>query len=233
MKIKGPLISAIFIDRPNRFITNVKIKNKIYRSHLADPGRLKELLIPGAKLILAPAPVGSKRSTKYSTLMVEHNNQLISLVSTFPNQFVKNAIEKGSLPMLRNFRYLRSEIAVGRHRIDFLFKTKKEEKFYLEVKSVTFVEDRIAKFPDAITIRGKKHVELLTRLKNDGHQAGILFVCQRPDADLFEPMFDRDPAFASALLKAYNNGVNVWCITLNVNKTGITFNNEIPVNLNY
>ena len=233
MKVKGPLISAVFIDRPNRFITNVKIRNNIYQSHLADPGRLEELLIPGVKLLVLPAPFDSKRKTRYSTVMVEQNGKLISLVSTFPNQFVKDAIGKKLLPMLKDLIYIRSEISIRNHRIDFLFQTQTGNKFYIEVKSVTFVEKNVAKFPDAVTIRGKKHVDLLLKLKDEGHQAGILFVCQRSDADLFEPMVDRDPAFSVALLKAYNQGVNIWCITLNVSKTEITFNKEIPVNLVY
>ena len=231
MKLKGPLIPAIFIDRPNRFITNVKIKNDIFQSHLADPGRLEELLLPGAKLFVLRAPINSKRNTKYSTVLVEYKDQLISLVSTLPNQFVKDAIGKNFLPMLKNLVYIRSEISIKKHRIDFLFQTNKGEKFFLEVKSVTFVEKNIAKFPDAVTTRGKNHVDLLRSLMEEGHQAGILFVCQRSDANMFEPMVDRDPAFSSALVKAYKKGVKVWCITLNVNQTEITFNREIPVNL--
>ena len=55
MKIEGPLLNATFISRPNRFITRVKINNNIFESHLADPGRLEELLIPGAKLYVRKA----------------------------------------------------------------------------------------------------------------------------------------------------------------------------------
>ena len=51
MKIEGPLINAIFIERPNRFITIIEIGGKKHKSHLPDPGRLKELLIPGVYLL--------------------------------------------------------------------------------------------------------------------------------------------------------------------------------------
>ena len=81
MKIEGPLIPAIFVERPNRFITMIKIDDEIHRSHLPDPGRLKELLFPGAKLLARTAPKNSLRKTKYSTIMVNHEGQLISLVS--------------------------------------------------------------------------------------------------------------------------------------------------------
>ena len=83
MKIDGPLLNATFISRPNRFITRVKINNNIFESHLADPGRLEELLIPGAKIYVRKARKNLYRRTKYSTVMVEHKGELISLVSTY------------------------------------------------------------------------------------------------------------------------------------------------------
>ena len=75
------------------------------------------------------------------------------------------------------------------------------------------------------------HAKTLTDLVKEGEFAGILFVCQRPDATLFEPMWDRDPIFSNVLFNAYKMGVKVWCITLNVSQTEISFNKEIPVNL--
>ena len=103
--------------------------------------------------------------------------------------------------------------------------------FYLEVKSVTFVENGVAQFPDAITDRGTKHALALKKLVEEGKGAGILFVCQRADAISFRPMWERDPKLANAVLKANNAGVKIWCITLNVSETDMTFNKEIPVNL--
>ena len=231
MVIEGPLIPAVFIERPNRFITIVEINGELYRSHLPDPGRLKELLIPNAKLMVRPAPDGSDRKTSYSTVMVEHEGQLISLVSTLPNMFVHYALKKNEIPILRPFSLVRSEITVKNHRFDFLLNDGGGKKFYLEVKSVTFVENGVAQFPDAVTKRGMDHARALTDLVNRGYQAGILFVCQRPDASSFQPMWDRDPKFSNALYDAYKAGVKVWCITLNISKTEISFKHEIPVNL--
>ena len=231
MKIKGPLIPAKFVERPNRFITIIDINGIKYRSHLPDPGRLKELLNPGANLLVRPASENSKRKTRYTTVMVNHNGQLISLVSSLPNQFVKEGLLKKELPMLKNYYLLRPEISVGNHRFDFLLQGSDGKNFYLEVKSVTFVENAVAKFPDAVTVRGAKHALALKALVENGEKAGILFVCQRPDAILFCPMWERDPKLARAVLEANRSGVSVWCITLNVSETEMTFHKEIPVNL--
>jgi sugar fermentation stimulation protein A len=231
MKIEGPLLNATFVERPNRFITLVKINGKIYRSHLPDPGRLKELLFPGANLLVRPAPKGSERKTKFSTVMVNHNGQLISLVSALPNQFVKEALGKNEIPIFEDYTLVRPEITVGKHRFDFLLKDPNGSDFYLEVKSVTFVENGLAQFPDAVTERGAKHALALKKLVESGEGAGILFVCQRPDANSFQPMWYRDPKLGKAVLDANRAGVKVWCITLNISETDMTFNQEIPVNL--
>jgi len=231
MKIEGPLINAVFIERPNRFITIIEIGGEKHKSHLPDPGRLKELLIPGASLMVRPAPENKERSTAFTTIMVNLKGQWISLVSTLPNQFVKYSFQKNRIPIFQKYKLVRPEVTIRNHRFDFLLSNKSGKNFFLEVKSVTFVEDGIAKFPDAVTTRGMNHAKTLTDLVKEGEFAGILFVCQRPDATLFEPMWDRDPMFSNVLFNAYKMGVKVWCITLNVSQTEISFNKEIPVNL--
>ena len=231
MKIEGPLINAVFIERPNRFITIIEIGGEKHKSHLPDPGRLKELLIPGASLMVRPAPENKERSTAFTTIMVNLKGQWISLVSTLPNQFVKYSFQKNRIPIFQKYKLVRPEVTIRNHRFDFLLSNKSGKNFFLEVKSVTFVKDGIAKFPDAVTTRGMNHAKTLTDLVKEGEFAGILFVCQRPDATLFEPMWDRDPMFSNVLFNAYKMGVKVWCITLNVSQTEISFNKEIPVNL--
>jgi len=231
MKIEGPLIQGKFVNRPNRFIVMAEVDGKIVRTHLPDPGRLKELLRSGAELLLCPAPIGSERKTKYSTVMVRHEGTLISLVSALPNRFILEALQDNELPMLRNYELVRAEVAHGNHRFDFLLNDQNKKPFYLEVKSVTYVEKGLAKFPDAVTERGARHALALRDIVKSGEGAGILFVCQRPDADQFSPMWDRDPKFSKTLLEAKNAGVNVWCITTKVNETEMRFGKEIPVNL--
>ena len=133
--------------------------------------------------------------------------------------------------MFRNYKLVRPEVTVGKHRIDFLLESPQGNPFYLEVKSVTYVENGIAQFPDAVTERGTRHALALSNLVEQGKEAGILFVCQRKDGKLFKPMWERDPRFGNALVHAQNTGVNVWCITCSVSLKSITFLREIPVNL--
>ncbi len=230
MKITGPLIKGIFIERPNRFITRVKVDGKIIKSHLPDPGRLQELLFPGAIVYVRPAPDDSDRKTKFSTVMVESNGIFVSLDSTLPNRFIKQEYFK--IPLFDHWTLIRSEYKVGNHRIDFLMEDPNGDEVFTEIKSVTFVENGIAKFPDAVTLRGKKHADLLSKLSNRGIKSRILFVCQRSDAVEFRSMWNRDPKFAKSLRNAHQQGVQIHCIKTNISLKEMTYYSEIPVNLN-
>ncbi|MDG2267126.1 MAG: DNA/RNA nuclease SfsA [Candidatus Marinimicrobia bacterium] len=231
MKIKGPLIKGRFVDRPNRFLVIVKIKDKYVKSHLPDPGRLKEILTPGRIVFLRKESYTTNRKTKYTTVLTDVNGELVSLISTLPNQFIRECIELNYLSFLDGLSIKKQEIKSGKHRFDFLLTDKKNMQFYLEVKSVTYVENKVARFPDAITERGTRHVNALSDLVNKGFQAGIIFVVQRSDANIFQPMWDRDSKFCDALYNAKKCGVSIWCIKSRLSKADMTFISEIPINL--
>ena len=231
MKFKEPLTKAKFVSRPNRFITIIDINGEKHKSHLADPGRLKELLFPGVELLVREIKNIEKRKTKFSTIMVRFKGKLISLVSTLPNQFVKDELIKQRVPFFQKFNLVRPEVTIGKHRFDFLLEDEAGEDFILEVKSVTLVKNEIAMFPDSVTLRGKNHVQALKELVKKNKKTGVLFVCQRPDATSFQPMWQRDDKFCYALHEAHKFGVKIWCITLSISENGIKYNKEIPVYL--
>ncbi len=233
MNIAGPLEDARFVERPNRFLTVVDIGGKAIESHLPDPGRLQELLIPGANLKIRPSNGKfSSRRTAWTTVMVRSGRQWVSIDSTLPNRFVENLIEKGELPIFESYNLVKREVTVGNHRFDFLLE-EDGEQYYLEVKSVTFVENGIAQFPDAVTERGARHALSLAEMSRKGVRTGMLFVCQRPDASLFRPMWERDHKFGRALLEAEDAGVQINVITAKVTPEAISFHQEIPYDLSF
>ena len=88
MKITGPLIKGSFIERPNRFVTIVKVGNKSVKSHLPDPGRLSEILTPGRELYLRKAIASKHRKTKYSTILAKYNGELVSLIQNLLEKII-------------------------------------------------------------------------------------------------------------------------------------------------
>lgn len=229
MRIHGPLLPAEFIARPNRFLAKVRVKGKMVWAHVPDPGRLKELLIPGAKVLIQPKN-GEKRKTKYALVMVYQGDELISLNSVLPNRFVRFCLDNRLIPELENWSVVKPEFQVGHSRFDFLLSSGRKEML-LEVKSVTLVEDRIAKFPDAVTARGLRHIQHLMELNKTGYATTVLFIVQRSDADHFQPKSSRDPAFAEAMQQAQNQGLQILVYSSKITAESMTLLNRLPVDL--
>jgi sugar fermentation stimulation protein A len=123
---------------------------------------------------------------------------------------------------------VRREVTVGSSRLDFLLEGP-AGCCYIEAKSVTLVVDGIARFPDAPTTRGARHVGELIQLHEAGAHAAILFIVQREDATAFRPNVAADPPFAAALARAAAAGVETRAYRCRVTLTGVTIMSEIPV----
>ena len=230
MTIGYKFIEAEFVERPNRFLTRVRLCGEIVDSHLPDPGRLLELLIPGARLLIKEEN-GENRKTQFSTQAVYSGETLISLNTLIPNRFVSYLIKNQGLAFLQEWKFQKQEVNYGSSRFDFQLK-KNNSIMVLEVKSVTLVEKGIAKFPDAVTERGRRHVNHLAELAEEGLDVMILFVVQRPDAECFQPQWERDPAFSSALLEAWQMGLQIHVIKMKMTKDALLYLGEIPYQLN-
>ena len=229
MKLNYRLLEARFLDRPNRFLTRVELNGSVVESHLPDPGRLKELLKPGVRILLKKVN-GENRRTQYSTQAVYDGDTLVSLNTLLPNKFTAHLLVEKKIDFLKEWSLFKKEVVFGKHRFDFLLE-KNKEFMYLEVKSVTLIENEIAKFPDAITERGKNHVKCLGEMALDGIQTMVLFVVQRYDSIIFQPQWERDPKFSFELNKSVQNGMELRAIHLKMTKNKLQYLGELPTKL--
>jgi sugar fermentation stimulation protein A len=199
-------------------------------AHLADPGRLRELLVPGRHVGLRPEPESPTRTTRWTALLVEDpsGTHWVSLNTTLPNRLVGKALEVGALQEFAGWRYARREVTYGSSRLDFLLDDEAGRNQYVEVKSVTLVEDNVALFPDAVTARGARHVEELIDAREAGHQAAVLFVLQRPDARRIVAARSIDPVFSDTLARAQAAGVQVLGRRCHVTWEGIRLGEPVP-----
>ena len=202
-------IKATFKSRPNRFIAEVEINGKIATAHVPNTGRCKELLVEGTAVYLMPSD-NPNRKTKFSLLFVENNGVLVSIYSQEANKIVYEGIINGKIGELDGYDLVEREKTVGNSRIDiYLANHKENSDCYVEVKGVTLVENNIAIFPDAPTERGKKHIEELIKLKEEGNRAVIFFLIQHPNGNSFKPNWKTDPNFSEALVRAQKSGVEI------------------------
>ena len=230
MLLPNDLIKASFIERLNRFAMLAKVDGKQVLCHVANSGRLRELLSPENALWLTAAPVGTGRKTTHDLRLVEIEGVLVSADSRLPNRLVREAIESNKLEEFAGFDQVRGEVTYGDSRLDLVLNGP-HSTCLVEAKSVTLVENRVALFPDAPTSRGCKHVLNLCAAVEDGFRAAVAFVVQRPDADFLEPSVKSDPKFYDALLQAKAAGVEMYSYRCSVNMEEIVISDRIPVKL--
>lgn len=114
------------------------------------------------------------------------------------NSVVENLILNRRIKGLEDWTVEKREATFGHSRFDFLLKNGGRH-LLLEVKSCTLFGERMAMFPDAPSLRGKKHVEELCGLSGQGYDAAVLFLVQSSAPEYFLPDFHTDPLFAEAL----------------------------------
>lgn len=226
------LCEARFVERPNRFLLRCDLPGTAepVEVHMADPGRLRELLLPGRRVWIRPARSPTRR-TAWSAVLVEapDGRGLVSVDTMLPNRLIHRALLAGALEELDGWSLERRECALGSSRIDFLL-ARGEDRLALEVKSVTLVEDGVALFPDAVTARGARHLrELAEVVERPRWEAAILFVLQRPDGARIEAARSIDPAFADALAEARAAGVRILGRRCRVSLDRLELADGVPV----
>lgn len=191
---------AVFISRPNRFTVLCNLKSKRIKAFLPNPGRLQELLLPGVRLYLELS--GSPgRVLPYTAVAVEKNGRPVILHTHMANRITQFLIQAGKIPGLEGAEVLGTEITAGRSRFDLLIK-QGGNQILLEVKSCTLFSRKVAMFPDAVTERGKRHVQELAGLSGRKTGGAVLFLIHSPEPDYFMPEFHTDPDFSRALCEA-------------------------------
>lgn len=218
---------GVFISRPNRFIAMVELDGRTEVCHVKNTGRCRELLVPGAKVLLEESD-NSARKTKYDLVQVYKNHTLVNMDSQMPNYLVREWILQG-----RGFpdaSLVQMEKRYGNSRFD-LYVEYQGKKAFIEVKGVTLEQDGTARFPDAPTERGVKHIRELANCLEEGYESWIFFVIQMSGVTEFQPNWDTHPEFGYELQKAAEAGVHVEAWDCQVMPGEIHMNNRIFVNL--
>ena len=221
--MKYPSIrEATFLDRPNRFIAHVELDGTTETVHVKNTGRCRELLLPGASVILSKSDNPARR-TAYDLIGVYKDDaQLFNIDSQAPNRVVDEWLQT------QDFTRIKPEYTFGSSRIDF-YMERDSERWLLEVKGCTLVRDGIGYFPDAPTERGVKHLRELAKASGQGWHCAVAFVIQTEDVTEVRPNMETHPAFGEALAEAAAAGVRVLNLpcrvmpdSLTVLETGVT-----------
>lgn len=226
------IVTGIFLERPNRFIAMAEVDGKTEKCHVKNTGRCKEILVPGAELYLQDhwidGKADSKRKTRYDVIAVKKGNQIVNMDSQVPNKAVAQWLAEGNL-FSRN-AVIRPEQKYGNSRFD-LYIEDGDRRAFMEIKGVTLEADGIARFPDAPTQRGVKHVQELCQCRKDGYEAYIFFLIQMKGVHRLEPNWRTHEAFGKALMEAQDCGVQILACDSVVTEDSIVVGDPVEVSL--
>lgn len=229
-------VKAIFIERENRFIARVELEDgREVKVHVKNTGRCKELLVPGSTVYLEDflGRMGT-RKMQYSLIAVEkkrpgHDPLLINMDSQAPNKVVQEALESGMLRLpgiCGKLTEIRPEKSYGKSRFDFYVESERDRAF-VEVKGVTLEEAGFARFPDAPTERGLKHINELIEAVEEGYKAYVIFVIQMKEMHAFGPNYETQPEFGETLIGAEKEGVRILAFDCRVSPNSLEL--DLPV----
>ena len=221
-------VRGIFKARPNRFIADIEGSGNLEIAHVPNTGRCRELLVEDAVVWLKPSD-NPNRKTKFSLHFVENKNVLVSLYSQQANSIVYDAIINGKIKELASYSLHQREKTVDNSRID-IYLENENEQCYVEVKGVTLIVDGEARFPDAPTERGAKHLKELIKLKEEGNRCVVFFLIQHPAGKFFRPNWENDPKFSQTLNEAHDAGVEILVYRCDNQLSGIEL---IPESLDF
>tara|TARA_B100001093_G_scaffold357918_1_gene342505 strand:+ start:429 stop:1124 length:696 start_codon:yes stop_codon:yes gene_type:complete len=227
MKFENKLISGNFIKRYKRFFVDIKIKNKTVTAHCPNTGSMLGLLKKGNKVWLSRS-TNPKRKLKYTLEIIEDKKIKIGVNTHLTNKIVLHALRNNLIKELKKNIEIIPEVKFGSNtRFDFFIK-KKDYKAFIEVKNVTLSRNKgVAEFPDAVTSRGLKHINELTKAYKKGYEIFIFYLIQRNDCKSFKIAKDVDPDYSNSLSKAVKKNLNILCYDCKISSKGIKLNQKI------
>jgi sugar fermentation stimulation protein A len=235
IRFAAPLIPATLVRRYKRFLADVVLPGgEEITVHVANPGAMTGLAVPGARVLLSRSDKPS-RKLPYSWELVEvdlgSGLELVGVNTAHPNAIAGHALAAGAIAELAGYATVRREVKYGQgSRVDFLLESPDLSPCYVEVKSVTLMrEPARGEFPDAVTARGARHLDELAAMVAAGHRAAMLFLIQIGSAERFALAGDIDRRYGEAFDRARAAGVEAFAYRCTISAEGITLDRPVPI----
>lgn len=233
MKFKSKLIKGTFIKRYKRFFSDIRLETgEIVVAHCPNTGAMLGLLDEGNTAYISPSD-NPQRKLAYTLEMIEEKGHCVGMNTQHPNTLIKEVLEQKLIEELSEYEKILAEVKINKEtRLDFALESPTLPPCYIEVKNAHYKVGNTALFPDAVTLRGQKHLKELMNLVDQGYKACMIYVIQRSDIDSFSFAKNIDPAYASFAKEAFDKGVHFMALSFDVNDQGISFLKKVPVILN-
>ncbi|MDR2050881.1 MAG: DNA/RNA nuclease SfsA [Deltaproteobacteria bacterium] len=221
-------LQGSFIRRVKRFSVEFETEGRRLWAHSNNSGSMLGLLKPGAPLLVSPAG-GKERKLPFTLELIKPDAVWVGVNTLTPNRLLRAAFAAGLLPWADGYTHLRPEAARGRSRLDALLTGPDLPSLWVECKNVTLVEDGEAAFPDAVSLRARKHLEEMLDIAAEGGRAVFFYCVQRSDARCFAPADYIDPAYAELFWRGLERGVEARAHLATVSPAGIGLGPLLPL----
>ena len=220
---------VIFKERITRFTVRFEFKGKGKKedfAHLHDTGRLKELLVEGAELLIKKVDK-EERKTKWDVIAVRIYGETVLINTAFHRYIAESIFNNEKLSPFGKPSYIKPEMKYNKSKMDFYMETEKD-RIYIETKGCTLVEDNIAKFPGAPSVRAVKHLRELMELKEEGFRVAVIILIFR-NSEIFAPEHNIDREFSETFYEAMEKGVEIYPILLKYEDKNIYFEKNVGI----
>lgn len=230
------LIHARLIKRYKRFLTDVRLDNgEIITVHCPNTGSMKNCVEENAEIWLSDSD-NPKRKYRYTwEYLKTSRGHFIGINAGKANHLVQSAIRDDRVESLVGYETIRPEVKYGdeNSRIDLLLQDSKRPDCYVEVKSVTLLEDPPARgvgyFPDAVSERGARHLRELTKMTRSGARSVLFFCVQHTGIQEVRPADHIDSEYGKLLREALDSGVEVLAYKVRKSNKGFRLWRDLPV----
>jgi sugar fermentation stimulation protein A len=229
MLVPTPLLSGKLAARYQRFLMDVRVGRRTVTVHCANSGSMEGCLPEGAEVLASPK-VGKGRLSHVAE-WIRGPDGWIGINTHRSNAIVGEALQKRRITELATYRQVKAEVPYGENsRVDFLLTEPGLPDCYVEVKNTTWPgEEGALAFPDAVTLRGQKHLRELAARVARGDRAVLLFLANRAHGHFVRACHERDPAYAEALALAHHAGVEVLAYRTRIEPPQVTLAERLPV----
>ncbi|OTA21926.1 sugar fermentation stimulation protein SfsA [Xenorhabdus beddingii] len=231
MEFSPTLKPATLIRRYKRFLADVLTpEGETLTLHCANTGAMTGCATPGDTVWYSTSDNPKRKYPNSWELTQTQNGHWICVNTLRANDLVYEAIEKNVISELSDYDQIRREVGYGKEksRIDLLLQSKQKVNCYIEVKSVTLLQEDCGYFPDAVTIRGQKHLRELSLIAQQGQRAVLLFAVLHSGVNQVAAAKHIDPDYASLLEQAYHSGVEVICYQADMAENRMVISNKLP-----
>ncbi|MEH6634355.1 MAG: DNA/RNA nuclease SfsA [Halioglobus sp.] len=223
------LLPGRLLRRYQRFLADVELPDgEIVTVHCPNTGAMTGCAEAGSRVWLSTSAVKT-RKYPHTWELVETTSGIACIHSAKANQVVREGFTQGRIPGFQAYPDIQAEVKYGDNSRADLLLSGDSGRVFVEVKSVTLYRGSgLGQFPDAVSARGRKHLEALQSVLGPQTRAVQFFCVFHSAIEHVSVAADIDPHYRLALQEAMAAGVEVMAWKAQITPQGVDLLKPLP-----